>query len=218
MWSIQLLTVATMGKPTSADAVPPYRDDPSMDDALSLHTTQGEQDDVPEFNAEESLAAPPRYSDHEPELPNIEDNTFANGPEGKVWTANSGKINVCHPAYDKNPVYLRECIRRWGREPPAIHVQIRGTHSQKTKKSDNKTENETIVDFDMKLRLTEYFFTHSNHSSWTEMLVVDDTIKTYRGTVLKSRGANPPDGLERSPPTLMDWCEDYCENKATLKR
>lgn len=206
-----------MGKPTSNEDLPPYRDDPSMDDALSMHTTQGEQDDVPEFSAAHSLAAPPRYSDSEPELPNIEDNPYANGPEGVVWKANSGKINVCHPAYDKNPVYLRECIRRWAREPPAIHVQILGTHNQKTKKGD-KTENEKVVDFDMKLRLTEYFFTDTNYSRWTETIVVDDSIKTYRGTVLKSRGVNPPEGLERAPPTMADWCEDYCESKATLKR
>jgi hypothetical protein len=207
-----------MGKPKpNADDLPPYRDDPSLEDAVSLHTTQGDGDDLPEFNPDQSVAVPPPYADNEEVQPIIQENQFVSEPEGIIWRANDGKLTVSHPAYDQNSPYLSSSVQAWGRVPPAIHVRILGTHSEKVKKGD-KTETKQVTDFDMKLRMTEYLFTHSNTSNWREVQTVENDTKAFRGTVFKTRSKKLPNEEDRSYPSLKDWCEDYCANKATLKR
>jgi hypothetical protein len=207
-----------MGKPKPGTSdLPPYRDDPSLEDAVSLHTTRGDEEDLPEFSPEQSVAVPPPYADTEEEEPIIQENLYATEPEGIISRPKDGQLIVSHPAYDNNSEYLYARIQGWSKVPPAIHVRILGTHSQKVKKGD-KTETEKVTDFDMKLRLTEYLLTHGNDSSWRDVSTVDNDSKTFRGTVFKTRQKERSDEVEHTIPTLKEWCEDYCENKATLKR
>jgi hypothetical protein len=210
-----------MGKTADAD-LPPYRDDPSQDDALSLHTTQGEEpdnEDIPEFNPDRTLAVPPPYSDNEVEEPTFAENPLSAEPEGVIWRAKTGKLTVSNPAYDKNPKYLFSCANKWAKTPPAIHVRILGTHTETVKSGKgDKKEKKTVTDFDMKIRLTEYLFTHSNHSEWKAFVLPENQDKAFRGGVLKSTVPKRPGDLEYAAPLLINWCEDYCDNKATLKR
>ena len=207
-----------MGKPKPGTSdLPPYRDDPSLEDAVSLHTTRGDEEDLPEFSPEQTVAVPPPYTDSEVEEPIIVENEFADEPEGIISRPKDGRLIVSHPVYDRNAEYLYSSIQGWSKVPPAIHVRILGTHSQSVKKGD-KTETQKITDFDMKLRLTEYLLTHGTQSAWRDIVTVDNHTKTFRGTVFKTKQKKQSDEVEHTIPSLQEWCEDYCENKATLKR
>jgi hypothetical protein len=210
-----------MGKASNSD-LPPYRDDPSQDDALSLHTTHGEEtdnEDIPEFNPDSTLAVPPPYSDNEVEEPTFDENPFSGDPEGIIWRAKTGKLTVSNPAYDKNHKFLLHSCVKWAKIPPAIYVRILGTHSETVKSGKgDKQERKTVTDFDMKIRLTEYLFTHTNQSQWRDFVLPENQEKAFRGGVFKSKARKGAGDVEYSAPLLTNWCEDYCDNKATLKR
>jgi len=73
------------------------------------------------------------------------------------------------------------------------------------------------VDFDLRLRLTEYLFTHPGHSAWRELDLVDNGAKAHRGTVFKVKGERIAADLEQCKPTLKEWCHRYCANHSKVK-
>jgi hypothetical protein len=120
--------------------------------------------------------------------------------------------------YDTDPEYLANAVKQWAAVPPMKIVSIKGTHTQTRSTGKNKTDKETIVDFDIRLRLTEYLFTHPGLSAWREIDLVDNGAKAHRGTVFKVKGERLAADLEQQcKPSLMEWCHRYCANHSTVK-
>jgi hypothetical protein len=194
-----------------------YTDDATAEhDALSLHTNPAEQGDS--GLAAETLAVPPPYSDNDQDASDgVTFNSHAVPIAGQLVTHSNGSVCVWNECYDIDPEFLDAAVRRWAAVPPVKTIEIKGTHTQTTKSSNNKTEKETIVDFHLKLRLTEYLFTHPGRSAWHELDLVDNGSKTYRGTVFRTNGERVSADLERAKPTLKEWCHRYCANHSKLK-
>jgi hypothetical protein len=203
-----------MGKPT--DRLPAYRDDPSYDDAVSLHTTAAD-DDIPDI-ANSTLAQPPAYTDdEEDESQPLVSNPYAvHLAGGTVVKTVNGVDHFFHADLDNDAAVLETFVRRWALIPPAKLVQIVGTHKQTTKVG-NKNETKTITDFDLKLRLTEYLLTHSGQSAWSDLRPAENEDKTYRGTILKKRASASPTSLEDGSPGWQEWCRRFCADPARLK-
>ncbi|KAF2424880.1 hypothetical protein EJ08DRAFT_689437 [Tothia fuscella] len=191
-----------MGNPKAPP--PAYRDEP-LADAVSLHTTQGDddyQDDAPETSA-----APPAYSDNDgiQTATQVGVNPYVIAP---LKTCNGVNI-IMDPRFDSDPLYAEEAVRKWARIRPAQMIQIKGTHTQ-TVKNGNKQEKNTITDFDIKLRLTEYLINGTGANPWAHMETVSNNDKAHRGTVFKSRVKMPKGGaadlLEAGKPELNEWC------------
>jgi hypothetical protein len=203
-----------MGKPS--DRLPAYRDDPSLEDAVSLHTTAAD-DDIPDI-ADTTLAQPPAYTDEEED----ESRPFVPNPYavhlagGTVVKTVNGVDHFFHAELDHDAAVLEAFVRRWALIPPAKLVQIVGTHKQTTKVG-NKTETQTITDFDLKLRLTEYLLTHSGQSAWRELRPAENQDKTYRGTILKKRAQGTATTLEDGGPGWQEWIHRFCADPAKLK-
>lgn len=123
--------------------------------------------------------------------------------------------------FDTDPVYAEQAVQSWARIPPAQFVHVVGTHTQ-TVKNGNKEEKQKIVDFDIKMRLTEYLVNETGHAPWVQYRTVEDSEKTYRGTIFKKRGKKGADALESGfgsgKPELNQWCHLYCASHASLKR
>jgi hypothetical protein len=203
-----------MGKPT--DRLPAYRDDPSLEDAVSLHTTAADGD-IPEL-ADNILAEPPAYTDEEGDesRPLVSNPYVQHLTGGTVVKTVKGVDRLFHQDLDNDASALELFVRRWALIPPAKLIQIVGTHKQTTKVG-NKTETKTITDFDLKLRLTEYLFTHPGRSAWSELRTVENGEKTYRGTILKKRAEGNVTTLEDGKPGLKEWCHRFCADHAKLK-
>jgi hypothetical protein len=200
------------------NAVERYTDNDPETDALSLHTNpeQGSS-----RIAAETLAVPPPYSDSE----NVEHgigegvalNASAQPYVGQTHTSKTGSVCVTDTLYDTDPEYLATSVQQWAAVPPIKMVDIKGTHTHSKSTGKNKTEKETIVDFHLRLRLTEYLFTHPGRSAWHELDLVDNGTKAHRGTVFKTKGERIAADLERAKPTLKEWCHRYCANHSKVK-
>ena len=205
-----------MSKP--AEAPPPvYRDDASLQDAISLHTTP-EDADAPEAMAGNILANPPAYSDEDgnEEGPWVH-NPYADAqPSGVIMNSSKGIDIVINNLMDTDPHFLENTIRRASQVPPAKLIHIVGTHKQTTKVN-GKNDVTIITDFDLKLRLTEYLFTHPGRSAWKELRTVENTDKTYRGTIFKKIVKSDEASIESGKPSLREWCHRYCANHSKLK-
>jgi hypothetical protein len=203
-----------MGKPKTAPP-PSYRDDPSLEDAVSLHTTQGDDDILDVFEG----GAPPAYADSEPST------SAADLPVNNFYVDSVKNIKgvdiVFDPRFDTDPVYAEHILKNWAKIRPAQMIHLRGTHTQ-TVKNGNKEEKNTITDFDIKMRLTEYII---NATGFTNIPIqtVENNEKTYRGTAFKKRaqgakGSTSDSMLEGGKPTLLEWCHLYCASHARMKK
>lgn len=217
-----------MGKPTTPNShlapppYKPYRDDPSLADAVSLHTSpEHGQDllDLPESSGADTLAQPPPYQDDPTnsvaETPvTLSHNAHRNVVLDDCKKRSDGTYILID--YDPNPEILNWQIQQWQSWPPAQMIRIYGYHRKTTKTSDGKSETNDVTDFDIKLRLTEYFFTHPGRSVWTRLDVVENDVKTHRGTILrkKSKLARDPEALK---PSLLQWCHQFCASHHQLK-
>jgi hypothetical protein len=202
------------------NAVERYTDNDPAADALSLHTNPAEQGSS--RIAEETLAVPPPYSDAEDAVEYGIGEGVALNPNAQVYvgqthTQKNGGIIVSDPLYDTDPDYLAKAVQQWAAVPPIKLVSIKGTHTHTRSTGKNKTEKETIVDFDLRLRLTEYLFTHPGRSAWRELQLVDNAAKAHRGTVFKVKGERIAADLEQCKPTLKEWCHRYCANHSKVK-
>jgi hypothetical protein len=233
-----------MGKATSgiSSDLPPYRDEPGVEDAVSLHTTRAD-DDMPDFITHSArdiglntLAEPPPYSDlpsrqpllytdvpatiadHEEQI-SQNNNIFAHAYQGEVKHNSNGSTIIWNDEYDKFPDELFTAVKNWGKIPPVKMVRLLGTHKQTTKKEKDKSSPETVTktvtDFDIKLRLTEYLFTHLGESAWRQTEAADHAASTYRGTILKRKAT--VDEMGAGFLSTRGWVEQYCQDKAKLK-
>ncbi|KAF1983676.1 hypothetical protein K402DRAFT_338062 [Aulographum hederae CBS 113979] len=206
-----------MGKPT--DEPPKYRvagSSAGEGETLSLHTTPDDyqyQDDVPHLDED----LPPAYGDEEPLTP-----LLVLEESGKKPLINRNGVDVImDETFEHDSAYCERLIREWDKIPPAQLVTIKGTHT-KTVKRDGKDQKETVVDFDLKLRLTEYLMnTHSGATSmWKEMVTVNNGEKAHRGTCIKRKAPLPNANdleIQDDKPGLKEWCHRWCASHAQLK-
>lgn len=217
-----------MGKPSAkADAA----------DALSLHTNPGDSesfplyhdDDAPEldFNAIDD-ELPPVYSDALAPSSSASEPLIAAplpAPTGGRYAPHVRDVNSGAECYiDKHletPSALEGHIRFLATRPPRPYVKVRGTHKATRKKSDGKSETETITDFDVAVDLTPYLYSDAQYrKSWAQLRTVDNGEEVRRGTVLRKRATGSQQDIEvgGSPkPTLEEWCHRYCASHAGLK-
>jgi hypothetical protein len=205
-----------MGVPKTAPPPPAYRDDPSLEDAVSLHTTQGDDDilDVLE-------GAPPAYTDSEGDAERAHPDLPANNFHVDSVKNCKGVDIVFDPRFDSDPVYAEHMLRNWAKIRPAQMIHIVGTHTETTRNG-KKEEKSTVTDFDIKMRLTEYII-DGNSGIPVPLRTAENNDKTYRGTVFKKRakGANGSTNdsmLEGGKPTLLEWCHLYCASHARMKK
>ena len=127
---------------------------------------------------------------------------------------------------DHDPDCLEKIVRSLAPIPPRPIVRIRGTHRETRHRMNHKGEvhgrRKTVVDFDLKLDLTDYILTDlvRYQSSYMQLDTVENHVKTYRGTLLKKRmlGWKMDSEWIQSKPTLAEWCHRYCASAAHLKR
>ncbi|EDU51468.1 hypothetical protein PtrSN002B_000606 [Pyrenophora tritici-repentis] len=211
----------------STDPPPRYRDDP---DAVSLHTTPDDYayDDAPEISG-----LPPSYSDSEahtatpplipirhvtPPTTRTDHNNpgFRNGKPVVVET-----LNVIDPIYDTSPEALEYEIRKYANTAPIPLIYIMGTHKETIKHGDKK-ETRLITDFRLAINMSLYLRKNFNDedTSTMSLTTVDNTEKTHRGTILKSRAPGFKQDIEISggnKPSLKEWCHRYCASPRMLR-
>ncbi|KAE9984687.1 hypothetical protein BLS_001682 [Venturia inaequalis] len=198
-----------MGKPTP----PPYRDidDPTLDDAVSLHTAQGSN------HLHDAIENPPAYTDNGDESVPVFIGTETIQPY-KVFPEMHAFMDA---RFDSDPVYVEETVRKWATIPPAQMIRIVGTHRETTKNG-KKEETSTVTDFDVKLRMTEYLSINAvGNSRWVCMRTVENSEKTHRGTVFKKmakvRKGDAEAAENNIKPGLKEWCHLYCASHSRVK-
>ncbi|KAK4121924.1 hypothetical protein N657DRAFT_647425 [Parathielavia appendiculata] len=216
-----------MGKP-SASPIPGIAGNSSDSDAVSLHTQPGDRvydDDISELQSD---SLPPLYADIEadnaPLLPTIHNpsyvlNTLNDGAGVRIVDVNSGAECFINPRLDRDPELLERQIQLSASKPPRPSVRILGRHSQ-TVKENGKSEKKILTDFDVSVDLTPYLFSDATRNvSWTKLRTVENTEKTWRGTILRKRAPGVKRDLEVSDPkpTLAEWCHRYCASHARVK-
>jgi hypothetical protein len=208
-----------MGQPSKSQP-PPYRDDPFAD-AVSLHTTQDDVLELPEDSEPNSLALPPPYRDNtdddypDPHAVTLPQNEYVLPTLDAAKKRKDG-THVLINDYQGDPDYLEWSVKRWAAVPPAKMVDILGTHIKTTRKKD-KSEQKTVTDFHVKLRLTEYLFTHPGRSSIMKLKTVENHDNVYRGTILKNIDKRATSDVERTKPTLREWCHRFDASHSKLK-
>ena len=111
--------------------------------------------------------------------------------------------------------------------PPRPQLRIVGTHRETQRKSDGKSETNTVTDFDLTIEMAPYLYADAQHRrSWAHLRSVDDDEKTHRGTLFARRGDGPPSQydaeagrwlLRADAPSLQEWCHRFCASHAGLK-
>lgn len=215
-------------KDESSPAEPPVLRLNQPSDAYSLHTNDPYFDDVGASST--STAAhdlPPSYTD-DPSSTDTQTTPLLadeSGPSPLLFrkdTTTGAEIHFSR-RLDTDPAYLESHITSLAQSPPRPYVRIRGTHTERVRKRDDKTENKTIVDFDVRLDLTPFLYRDiSARQSWRELRTADNFQKVRRGTVFPTRapgfGGSSAGTVEDSkPPTLREWCHRYCASHAGLK-
>ncbi|TEA21978.1 hypothetical protein C8034_v006107 [Colletotrichum sidae] len=213
-------------KASSAEAAAHRINQPS--DAYSLHTNDPYFDNP---DASSSTAAaldlPPSYSD-DPTTETSPSSLLADeaGPSPNLFRrdAQTGAEIHFSRRLDTDPAYLEAHIESLAQAPPRPFVRVRGSHSESVRKRDDKTENKTVVDFDLRLDLTPFLYRDINaRQSWRDLRTPDNFSKVRRGTVYPTRapgfgGSSAGGVVEGSkPPTLREWCHRYCASHAGLK-
>lgn len=218
-----------MGKPSAkADAA----------DAVSLHTNPGDResfqpyhdDDAPELNFDAlDDELPPVYSDAITPSSSASEPLLAAAPlpvhSGGKYAPHVRDANTGAECYiDQNlesPTELAAHIRFLANRPPRPYIKVKGTHKATRKKSDSKSETETIVDFDVAVDLTPYLYSDAQYrKSWKQLRTIENAEKARRGTTLRKRatGSNQDIEVGGSPkPTLEEWCHRFCASYAGLK-
>ncbi|KAJ4349763.1 uncharacterized protein N0V89_008381 [Didymosphaeria variabile] len=202
-----------MGKPQPTPT--PYRDDP---DAVSLHTTP---DDYNYNDAPDVEDLPPSYADNHtaPVIHHITPTPSGRTNHSEWFQLKNGKPQVpetqtqSNPRYDTDPVVLEEAVRSLANQAPYPLVYIMGTHRETVKRGDKK-ETKDITDFRIVIDL-------QHHLRQAEMTLrtVENSEKTYRGSITKCRAPGHKQGIEvgDASPTLKEWCHRYCASPRLLR-
>lgn len=206
-----------------------YRDDP---DAVSMHTTP---DDYDYDDAPEITDLPPSYADSEsvgtapsyppairhltPPTTRTDHNnpTFKNAKPVVLET-----ITHMEPRLDTSASELEQYIRaEWAGELPTPYIYIMGTHKETVKRGDKK-ETHHITDFRIVINMQRYINNvyGTRYCPSVPVEVVENSVKTYRGTSMKCRAPSAKQDIEvggEPKPTITEWCERYVNSPRKLK-
>lgn len=217
-----------MGKPNATTEV--------QADSVSLHTNPGgsesfppyNDDDAPELDIDALDELPPIYTDvaeessASPEAPLLGDPAPARSSQYRAHSTDVGTgAEYFIDRRLESPAELEKHVRFLASKPPRPYIQVLGTHQASRKKSDGKTENVKVTDFDVSVELTPYLYSNAQYGkSWTQLRTVDNAEKVHRGTSLKKRADGAKQDLEvggAPKPTLEEWCHRFCASHAGLK-
>ncbi|KAF9874875.1 hypothetical protein CkaCkLH20_07569 [Colletotrichum karsti] len=196
-------------------------------DAYSMHTNDPYYDEASASSSTAALDLPPSYTD-DPSSTDVNPSALladeSASPNLFYKEAETGYEIHLSKRLDTDPTYLESHIASLAQLPPRPYVRVRGTHSESVRKRDDKTENKTVVDFDLRLDLTPFLYRDIQaRQSWRELRTADNFQKVRRGTVFPTRapgfgGSSAGGVVEGSkPPTLREWCHRYCASHAGLK-
>ncbi|KAF2163165.1 hypothetical protein M409DRAFT_68760 [Zasmidium cellare ATCC 36951] len=211
-----------------------YRDEP---DAVSMHTTRSdyEYDDVPQLPSyDESVSgdSSTRPNDaHDYADPPPLDEYRVIAPPDNNWRGRSKGVSPTKAVGSETSIRMEDrlldartlegYIRTYlSLLPPRPVVRIQGWH-WKTKKKDNKKEQERVYDFDIVMSLQAYLPTSQREEEgfWARNIATNGD-KRHRGSVFKVRAKGYKQDIEvgtEEAPDLKAWCEDFCNSKSTLK-
>ncbi|OLN86883.1 hypothetical protein CCHL11_04652 [Colletotrichum chlorophyti] len=198
-------------------------------DAYSLHTNDPYfDDDIAASSASAVHDLPPSYTD-DPSAPDVTQTlpllADEAGPSPLLFRKDpitGAEIHLSR-LLDTDPAYLESHISSLAESPPRPQVRIRGTHHERVRKHHDKTEDKTIVDFDIRLDLTPFLYRDiTSRRAWRDFRTADNFAKVRRGTVFPTRapgfGGSSSAAVEAAkPPTLREWCHRYCASHAGLK-
>jgi hypothetical protein len=185
----------------------PYRDVVERGDAASTSSA------IPLADTE-----PPPYTDEDAE---VRQESFSrllvndyHVPESTLSSDNKTTTTLL-PILSSSANALREFIKTQAGIPPKPMIHIYGTHTE-TVHQDQKTKKNTIVDFDIRMDLTNELFDACGQS-WHYLHVPDDQTKAYRGGRMKSLGTGESLSGSDVEDVVDYWCQRYCDDKTPLK-
>lgn len=209
-----------MGKPVVQPQA--YRDDP---DAVSLHSTPApDYDDVAQIE-------PPAYTDDMAQAGPSAPFNILNATQrveiseshseflGKPINVVKGVQNFIEPRCDDDPAYLEQYIKQLSGLAPNPTIHIVGTHRE-TRRRNNKSETEQVVDFRITFNMTDYLFPSTGLADWRpDLHTVENGEKAHRGGIMASRAPGYKADLEvgDAKPSLTEWCHRYCASGTFLK-
>lgn len=198
--------------------------------SVSMHTTTSRRptdhqqeyfdDDPTEFRDGD---LPPLYSDHDQDVA-VSDPLIPNGTPGlsiEPWRDDkkTGTVYYVDPRLAQDASFLKSQLDILATRPPRLFANIRGTHTE-TRRNNDKSEQETVVDFDVEIELTSLLYTDvRSQRSWSELATVGNFEKVRRGTILTKRapGFGGSGLAESGVPDVNEWCHRYCASPAGLK-
>ncbi|EGR49355.1 uncharacterized protein TRIREDRAFT_29710, partial [Trichoderma reesei QM6a] len=174
---------------------------------------------------------PPLYDEHENDaVPFIDPLAPTTGPGAGGLTiepfkrdARSDTVYYLDPRLDSDPKFLNDTLVQLAQLPPRPFAQIRGTHTETRRRSDDKTEQVTVVDFDIEIELTHLLYVNIRdpvNGAWRQLHSVGNLEKVRRGTVFPTRapGFGGSGGIiENGEPSVEEWCHRFCASRAGLK-
>ncbi len=164
------------------DPPPPLTDNSIADEGISLYTRQSEDemDDTSPAYSDSSISA------YESLLNRPENRPTRKDAEPRPFKQLEELEMLMDSRFDEDSVYAEGLVREWCSIPAEQIVRIRGTHIDGS--GGTTSSDKTVVDFDIKMPLADYLADQSRHNQWSDIRLAEDGEKTYRGSVLKSRG------------------------------
>ena len=166
---------------------------------------------------------PPLYSDHDQDVA-VSDPLIPRGTQGlsvDPWrdTKKTGTTYFVDSRLAQDASFLKSQLDILATSPPRPFAHIRGTHTE-TRRNNDKSEQETVVDFDVEIELTSLLYTDvRSQQSWRELATVSNFEKVRRGTVFAERapGFGGSGLAETGLPSVEEWCHRFCASRAGLK-
>lgn len=107
---------------------------------------------------------------------------------------------------------LEELVITQAQYPPCITLNVSGSHREKKRTSNNKTEETTVTDFDVNVDMRHLLVPAAGKPGFME--IVPEGTKAYRGTRRPTETRVKDIELGN---TLQTWCIRYCEDPASVK-
>jgi len=224
----------SFSKPTKSTVQAAYRGDPDRDDAASISSAVPLREQI---HTEDDLDLPP-YTDEEPQT-QVQQARLPRPSELPTLDAKivqfthrdaKGSTNTrLSPTLTTDPVALQAYVEAESRDYPRASINVKGTHweNERTGGNNNSKKKVQVVDFQFDIDVTDTISRTlsgpgpiESAEEWSELSLVDQGRKAYRGGRTKSRGnqssADPEGGVQG--PTLQEWCHLFCANGSKLKR
>lgn len=220
-----------MGRPSSAKPKADlYRDEPEHDDGASTSSAISMQSDMAyEREGEQDEADLPPYSD---DAPLLDSRSYDQPPllrDAKVDQYHTcdyqkgRKTTRISPVLSTDPIALKAYLLEQAKEELQARITITGTHEETHETRNGKektTKKEKVVDFSFHIDVTDTISRRrSGQPCWSEMAIVDNGRKTYRGGRIKSRDKRFKVDVENTHSTasLDEWCHLFCASSSKLK-